>query len=100
VTADNGATLFETQRSGFYMIGSGDDQKCIIGKDMSINSQHDTAIKFGVDAQYGCTVQMTLSQYTTFCLEQGWKNLKLFNFPLNLQYLGTFGNAQINYSNV
>jgi hypothetical protein len=93
-------TVFEMQRSGFYMVGKADDKTCIDGKDTSISSNLDSTIKFGVDSTYGCTKNMTVSEYTTFCLEKQWKNLKIFNFPIDIQYIGMFGNAQINFLKV
>jgi hypothetical protein len=82
------------------MVGSADDKTCVWGTDTNITSNYDSTIKFGVDSVYGCNMKMTVSEYTTFCLEQQWKQLKIFNFLKNLQYIGIFGNAQISFAKV
>jgi hypothetical protein len=93
-------TIFQTDRNGHYMVGRGVDNSCMKGNDNLIGSSYDTPLKFGVNNIYGCNMNMTLAQFTSFCLEQQWKDLKLFNFPKNIQYLGVFGNAQLNYAKV
>ena len=99
ITANNTINK-QIEREGFYMVGRSNDGFCLDGDGYPLTSYFDTLIKFDVSSDYACKKDMTLSQFKTFCEDKNWKKFQLFNFPNRLQYVGKFGNARLDYTDV
>jgi len=99
-----GSLIFEVPKEGLYMVGKNQDNTCLNAANDSdfrtINSFFDTPINYGVNTVYSCELKYELSSFEKFCKNSEWKNLKIYKFPLKIQYIGIFGNANIEYKKV
>ena len=103
-TAANGSILFEVPDEGLYMTGRQQDNTCSyinLPSDFKlIESIFDSPINYGVNTLYSCNLNLNLTQFQNFCTNKNWKNLTMFNLATYIQYIGIFGNANIEYENV
>lgn len=97
-TVSASSVNFTVPYDGMYMIGRKDDGTCSsIKSGNTIQSSLDTPILFGVNSVYSCNQNFNLQQFQDFCNNKDWKNLVIYNFVKNIQYIGIFGSSDNTY---
>jgi hypothetical protein len=103
-TDSSGNNIFEVPDEGLYMTGRSQDTTCRYSyspSDMNmVESTFDSPINYGVNTLYSCNMNFNLTEFENFCENKNWKNLTLYDFPTLIQYIGIFGNANIQFKNV
>ena len=102
-TTNTQTPQFEIKKSGFYAVGRDLNDKCLIVNGPAINnpySELDSRFIYGGNMIYGCLKTFTYEKFVDFCKLKEWKNYVLYNSTDFIQYLGIFGNANYNYTNV
>lgn len=101
--ANDNSNIFQIKKNGFYAVGRGNDNTCLLVNGPPISNPYsdlDTRLIFGGNLIYSCTKKFSYNEYKNFCNNKEWKNYVLYNMTDYIQYLGIFGNANYNYTNV
>lgn len=91
------------KKGGFYAVGRDLNDNCLLVNGPAINnpySQLDSRFVFGADMIYACKRNYNYNDFVNFCMKKQWKNYVIFNSTDFIQYLGIFGNANYNFTNV
>lgn len=102
-TTVNGVNQFQSPKEGIYMIGRKVDGTCakfLENNKLYLQSLYDTPILFNVNSVYSCTDNFNLNDFKIFCQDKLWKIYSLYDFVYSIQYVGTFGSANIAYLKV
>lgn len=79
------------------------NNKCTLVNGPPISNPYsdvDSRFIFGGNMIYGCKRDYTYNQFVSFCKNKEWNSYVLYNQTDYIQYLGIFGNANYNYTNV
>jgi len=104
ITDSSGNNIFQVPDEGLYMTGSQQDHSCKYRNSPSdfkkVESTFDSPINYRENTIYSCNLNFNLSQFENFCTNKKWKNLKIYDFPTLIQYVGIFGNANAQFTTV
>jgi len=90
---------FEVPKYGVYTAGADNQGLCLV-RDGSLKANTiDQPILFGEDLLYSCSIKMTYDyMFFNYCPNKLWNQLVITQFPVDIQYIGQFGNS--NYKTI
>lgn len=95
-------TYLSTSRNGFYLSGRDSNKKCFTTDNNALNSTYpfnneENLLTFESDIEYTCFKQLTLVEFQDYCQNNRWAELKILEQIKNIEYIGKFGNANLEY---
>ncbi len=89
-------------KEGTYLMGRRGDGSCSLNlnDEMKIESFADSPIPYGVNLVYSCVNKFDLELFKTFCVMRQYEEYGLYRFVKKIEYVGMFGNANIEYLSV
>lgn len=98
----NSTFLFEQRREGFHLAGRAQDNTCqylLNQNNINFHLFNDPTIIFNQNLKYSCNLNLNYIEFENFCNGKLWKSLVLYNIANQINYIGIFGNANINNIN-